>query len=128
MCSVSDGAALNGVLEAAGYAGRSLARIGLDFWPDLEPAITSAVRTMVHRGFAMAAAMFHSAINAHKWVAMPVAEQQLASAAGAAKDTATQAGLQESAKALMCHPPLAVLVNGVRICTQSPSKKHVSST
>jgi hypothetical protein len=109
LCRVPDGPALVSVLEAASYAGRSLARVGLDFRPHLGCAVSAAARSLLRHHLAMATAMFYSSVESHKWVAMPVAPQK--AERGVEGDSG---GVLTSAHSLMSHPPVAVLVNAVR--------------
>lgn len=111
LCRVADGAALTSVLEACAYAGRSLARVGLDLRPLLEPAVTSAVRALLQRNLAHAGALFCSSLESHKWVAMPLAQPK-GGEARAPGDPGE--ALLRRAHGLLSHPPLAVLLNGVR--------------
>lgn len=74
----------------------------------LAPAIDAAVQALLHRHLSLVVAMFMSATDAHKWVAMPVAQQRTEAA-----DDELEA-LLNSAYGLISHPPLAVFVNAVR--------------
>ena len=109
MFRVADGQALGSVLEAALYCSKSLARIGLSLDGFLGPAVAAAVQALFRQQAAHAVAMFASATDAHKWVAMPVAQRP---AQGGGEGDAPD--LLAEAYSLMSHPPLAVLVNAVR--------------
>ena len=102
------------MLEAAAYAGRSLARVGLDISALLGPAASAAVRALLQRQLALAAAMFLAAVDAHRWVVMPVAAHKARPDAQGGEGDGGAAVL-EAAQGLLSHPPLAVLVNAVRV-------------
>lgn len=120
-CSVPDGAALTAVLEAAAYAGRSLARVGLDISALLAHATSAAVRALLQRQLALAAAMFLAAVDSHRWVVMPVAagKARPEAASGGGNGADGGAAVLEAAQGLLSHPPLAVLVNAVRFMCPS---------
>jgi hypothetical protein len=74
----------------------------------LAPAIAATVQALLHRHLSLVVAMFMSATDAHKWVAMPVVQQRTEAA-----DNEVEA-LLRAAYGFMSHPPLAVFVNAVR--------------
>lgn len=109
LCRLSDGAALLGVLEAAMYCGKSLARVGLDLRALLATPFSNAVHAALRNNLAVVVALFQCATEAHKWVAMPVTRRQTQEDADATDVSGTHG--------LLCHPPLAVFMNAVRFAS-----------
>ena len=63
--------ALASALEHAKYTGASLARVGLDFRPLLEPAFADAARNIFERAMDDAVVDFERVAEQHRWAAMP---------------------------------------------------------
>jgi hypothetical protein len=118
---VREGGALASALEHARYTGASLARVGLDFRPLLEPMFADAARNIFDRAMDAAVSDFERVAEQHRWAAMPSAAAAAAAAAarpGAAGDAAespedpSNASANAPPYALLEHVPVAAFVNG----------------
>ena len=135
---VREGGALASALEHARYTGASLARVGLDFRPLLEPMFADAARNIFDRAMDAAVSDFERVAEQHRWAAMPSAAAAAAAAAaarpGAAGDAAespddlSNASANAPPYALLEHVPVAAFVNGalsafneLRHCASSAS-------
>ena len=123
---VTDGSHLGSVLEAVSYAGRGLARVGLDprgqiVFGMVEDAVVRVFEALV----SVAEETFKEMLAAHRWVAIPSAAGRAAEGASAGEAAGEAAGevvRKESATAsilppmaLVEHGPLAVYTNGMLV-------------
>ena len=66
---ISDAGSLASLLDHAMYAGSSLARVGCDFRPMLEPLFEGRATEVLRAHVAAAAAAFDALFTSHKWAA-----------------------------------------------------------
>ena len=135
---VREGGALASALEHAKYTGASLARVGLDFRPLLEPAFADAARNIFERAMDDAVVDFERVAEQHRWAAMPSAAAAAAAAAGSGSGSAAKPGdppndppndpSNAPPYVLLEHVPVAAFVNGalaafneLRHCASSAS-------
>ena len=124
-------------MEHAKYTGASLARVGLDFRPLLEPAFADAARNIFERAMDDAVVDFERVAEQHRWAAMPSAAAA-AAAAGSGSGSAAKPGdppndppndpSNAPPYVLLEHVPVAAFVNGalaafneLRHCASSAS-------
>ena len=114
-------------MEHAKYTGASLARVGLDFRPLLEPAFAEAARNIFERAMDDAVVDFERVAEQHRWAAMPSAA---AAAAARPGDPSNDPSNDPNAPpyVLLEHVPVAAFVNGalaafneLRHCASSAS-------
>ena len=137
---VREGGALASALEHAKYTGASLARVGLDFRPLLEPAFADAARNIFERAMDNAVVDFERVAEQHRWAAMPSAAAAAAAAAAAGSGSGSAAKPGDPPNdppndpsnappyVLLEHVPVAAFVNGalaafneLRHCASSAS-------
>ena len=133
---VREGGALASALEHAKYTGASLARVGLDFRPLLEPAFADAARNIFERAMDDAVVDFERVAEQHRWAAMPSAAAA-AAARGRGRGRRRSPAIPERSPndpsnappyVLLEHVPVAAFVNGalaalneLRHCASSAS-------
>lgn len=130
---LTDGAALNTVLQQAMFCGQSLGRVGADFRAALPPMFESAVMRIFVSQLNAALRQFEMMIEDNRWA--PVGSSVLrkergfpssnvSSAEGGAPESGADANLDESTQSnepydppsgVLDNPPLAVFLNGILV-------------
>ncbi|GHP01753.1 hypothetical protein PPROV_000051000 [Pycnococcus provasolii] len=117
LANLEDGASVAGVLEHAMYCGASLGRVGYDFRALLAPLFEQRFAAIFASGMETAVRVFRGSLDAHRWsTASPMSAVSSTDGDGddAQKGASAPAGGASSPPyALMSHPPLACLCNGV---------------
>lgn len=108
LARVGEGGALASVLDHAMHAGLSLGRVGLDFRPALAPLFERRALEIFAQAVEASTDSLAGLLDAHRWVALPVAVPRPPRPAGdaAPPGAAPPASLVE-------HTPLAVYLNGL---------------
>ena len=92
-------AKLASALEHAKYTGASLARVGLDFRPLLEPAFADAARNIFERAMDDAVVDFGDAAEQHRWAAMRRPRRRIGVGVGGKARRSLERSLERSERA-----------------------------
>lgn len=128
---ISDGAALNTVLQQAMYCGQSLGRVGADFRAALPPIFEAAVLRICNSHLNAALRQFEMMIEDNRWAPVgssalrkerghSFSEQEKNLASSAKQPIESEEGIEDSSNdqydppvGVLESPPLAVFLNGI---------------